>query len=96
MAIGDTIDVPTLDGTKQLKIPAGTQHGDIFRIRGQGLPDLRTGKKGDLLVQTAVEVPKRLTAEQQQIIQQLSKTEEKDDYSESKSFFERIKRHFSP
>jgi molecular chaperone DnaJ len=94
MALGDTIDVPTLDGTKQLKIPAGSQHGDIFRIRGQGLPELRGGKHGDLLVRVMVEVPKKLTAEQEELLGKFAQTEGKDTSSESASFFERLKRQF--
>ncbi len=93
MALGDTIDVPTLDGTKQLKISAGTQHGDIFRIRGQGLPELRSGRNGDLLVRVMVEIPKKLTSEQQEILQKFAQTEGKDTSSESSSFFDRLKRH---
>jgi molecular chaperone DnaJ len=94
MALGDTIDVPTLDGTKQLKITAGTQHGDIYRIRGQGLPELRGGRGGDLLVRVMVEIPKKLTAEQQELLQKFAQTEKRDSSSESASFFDKIKRHF--
>ncbi|MBL7215396.1 MAG: molecular chaperone DnaJ [Phycisphaerae bacterium] len=95
MALGGTIDVPTLEDTRQLKIPAGSQHGSIMRIRGQGLPDIRGGSKGDLLVQLIVEVPKKLSAEQERLLQEYAKTEEVDVNSESKSFFEKIKQHFN-
>lgn len=95
LVLGTTIDVPTLNGTRQLKIPAGTQHGSIFRIRGQGLPDLRSGVKGDLLVQTAVEIPRRITAEQEKLLRQYAEIEADQTGSESRSFFERIRRHFS-
>ena len=94
LALGDTIDVPTLDGTKQLKIPAGSQHGDIFRIRGHGLPELRSGRHGDLLVRVMVEVPKKLTAEQEELLHKFAQTEGKDISSDSASFFDRLKRHF--
>jgi len=94
LALGTAIDVPTLDGTRQLRIPPGTQHGGVLRIRGQGLPDLRSGHKGDLLVQVTVEIPKRLTAEQEKLLLAYAKTEENDSSTESKSFFERIKKHF--
>ena len=86
--------MPTLDGTRQLRIPPGTQHGSVLRIRGQGLPDLRYGQKGDLLVQVAVEIPKRLSTEQENLLRDYAKTEEVDVGSESKSFFDRIKQHF--
>ena len=94
MALGTAIDVPTLDGTRQLRIPPGTQHGGVLRVKGQGLPDLRSGQKGDLLVQVTVEIPKRLTAEQEKLLLAYADTEANDSGSESKSFFERIKKHF--
>ncbi len=94
LTLGTTIDVPTLNGTRQLKIPPGTQHGSIFRVRGQGLPDLRTGTKGDLLVQTAVEIPRRITPEQEHLLRQYAVIEAKQTGSESSSFYERIRRHF--
>ncbi len=94
LALGTTIDVPTLNGTRKLKIPAGTQHGSIFRIRGQGLPDMRTGGRGDLLVQTAVEIPRRLTPEQERLLRQYAELEAGQNGSESNSFFERIRKHF--
>jgi molecular chaperone DnaJ len=94
MTLGTTIDVPTLNGTRKLKIPAGTQHGSIFRIRGQGLPDMRTGGRGDLLVQTAVEIPRRLTPEQERLLRQYAEMEARQTGSESSSFFERIRKHF--
>jgi len=94
LALGTTIDVPTLNGTRKLKIPAGTQHGSIFRIRGQGLPDMRTGGRGDLLVQTAVEIPRRLTPEQERLLRQYAELEARQTGSESSSFFERIRKHF--
>lgn len=94
LSLGTTIDVPTLNGTRQLKIPPGTQHANLFRIRGQGLPDLRTGGKGDLLVQVAVEIPKHLTAEQEKLLREYAQIEEKQVNSESKTFFEKIKKHF--
>jgi molecular chaperone DnaJ len=94
LALGDTIDVPTLDRTKQLKIPAGTQHGDIFRIRGQGLPELRSGRHGDLLVRVMVEIPKKLSTEQQELLHKFAQTEGRDTSSESASFFDRLKQQF--
>jgi len=94
LALGTTIDVPTLNGTRKLKIPAGTQHGSIFRIRGQGLPDMRTGGRGDLLVQAAVEIPRRLTPEQERLLRQYAELEARQTGSESSSFFERIRKHF--
>jgi molecular chaperone DnaJ len=94
MSLGATIDVPTLDGTRKLKIAPGSQHGSLLRIRGQGLPEVRSGYKGDLLVQLAVEIPSRLSADQERLLREYAQTEEKD-VSESRTFFEKIKQHFN-
>jgi molecular chaperone DnaJ len=95
MALGAMIDVPTLETTRQLKISGGTQHGNIMRIRGEGLPDVRTGRKGDLLVQLVVEIPKKLSSEQERLLREYAQTEAVDVSSESKNFFEKIKQHFN-
>ncbi len=93
-ALGATIDVPSIDGTKQLKVPPGTQYGGIFRIKGQGLPDVRTHRIGDQLVQITIETPARLSAEQQELLRQFAKTENKRVSPQSTSFFEKLKKHF--
>jgi molecular chaperone DnaJ len=92
-ALGATIDVPTLDGTRQLKIPPGTQYGSLFRIRGQGLPDVRTGRTGDELIQVTIETPTNLNARQEELLREFAQTENKSVSPKSKSFFERLKRH---
>jgi molecular chaperone DnaJ len=92
-ALGATIDVPSLDGTRQLKVPAGTQYGSLFRIRGQGLPDVRTGRAGDELVQVTVETPTNLNARQEELLREFAQTENKTVSPKSNSFFERLKRH---
>ncbi len=91
-ALGATIDVPSLDGTRQLKVPAGAQYGSIFRIRGQGLPDVRTGRSGDELVQITVETPTNLNARQEELLREFAQTENKHVSPKSSSFFERLKR----
>ncbi len=93
-ALGATIDVPSLDGTRQLKVPAGTQYGSLFRIRGQGLPDMRSGRKGDQLVQVTVETPARLNARQEELLREFAQTENIDVSPKSQGFFEKLKRHF--
>jgi len=93
-ALGAMIDVPTLNGTKQLRIPGGTQHGSIFRIRGEGLVDLRTGRKGDELVRITVEIPRRLTSNQEKLLRAFAETEDKSVMPESKGFFEKLKKQF--
>ena len=88
------IDVPTLDGTRQLKIPKGTQYGNLFRIKGQGLTDLRTSRKGDELVRVQVEIPKKMSTNQEKILRAFVETEDKTVLPESKGFFEKLKKHF--
>jgi len=93
-ALGATIDVPSLDGTQQLKIPPGTQYGNIFRIRGRGLPDVRTHRIGDQLVQIIIETPTKLNAQQEELLREFAKTENTAVSPKSKSFFEKLKKHF--
>ena len=93
-ALGATIDVPSLNGTRGLKIPPGTQYGSIFRIREQGLPDMRTGRVGDELVQITIETPARLNAKQQELLREFAKTENKTVSPRSLSFFEKLKKYF--
>ncbi|MCJ7730214.1 MAG: molecular chaperone DnaJ [Sedimentisphaerales bacterium] len=93
-ALGAAIDVPSLNGTKSLKIPAGSQYGSIFRIKGQGLPDIRTGRTGDQLVQIAIETPTKLNEKQQELLREFAKTENKTVSPKSKSFFEKLKKSF--
>jgi molecular chaperone DnaJ len=94
-ALGTTIDVPSINGAKGLKIPPGTQYGSVFRIKGQGLPDMRTRRTGDELVQVTVETPTKLNSEQQELLRQFAKTENKRVSPRSKSFFEKLKKHLS-
>jgi molecular chaperone DnaJ len=72
--LGDTIEIPTLEGRTRLKIPAGTPSGKVFGLRGQGIRKVGSSGRGDLLVTVEVEVPKKLTADQRRIIEQLAKT----------------------
>jgi molecular chaperone DnaJ len=93
-ALGATIDVPSLNGTRALKIPPGTQYASIFRIRGQGLPDIRTGRTGDQLVQVTVETPTKLNAKQKELLSEFAKTGNKTVSPKSKNFFEKLKKYF--
>jgi len=93
-ALGTTIDVPSLDGTRGLKIPAGTQYGSVFRIKGQGLPDIRTKRTGDQLVQIAIETPAKLNAKQEELLREFAKIENKSVSPQSTRFFEKVKKYF--
>jgi molecular chaperone DnaJ len=92
--LGATIEVPSLKGPQQLKVPPGTQYGSVFRIRGQGLPDMRSGRTGDQLVQITVETPTNLSARQEELLREFAKTEDRQVSPKSQSFFEKLKRHF--
>ena len=86
--------MPSINGTKGLKVPPGTQYGSIFRIKGEGLPDVRTRRTGDQLVQVTVETPTKLNAEQQNLLREFAKTENKRVSPKSASFFEKLKQQF--
>ncbi|MBW3017200.1 molecular chaperone DnaJ [Candidatus Woesearchaeota archaeon] len=74
-ALGDEIDVPTLDGKKaKLKIPSGTQPGTVFRLKGKGIENLHSYRKGDQLVRVNVDVPKKLNKKQKDLIKELDKS----------------------
>ncbi|MGO9411288.1 MAG: DnaJ C-terminal domain-containing protein [Spirochaetia bacterium] len=72
--LGTEIRVPTLDGEVTMKVPAGTQGGSIFRLRGKGMPHLKGKGSGDQLVRVSVEIPRRLTDRQRQLIEEFEKT----------------------
>jgi molecular chaperone DnaJ len=73
-ALGDEIKVPTVDGEETLIIPAGTQSGTVFPLRGRGVPHLRRSGRGDQLVITHVAVPKKMTPEQKKLMEELART----------------------
>jgi molecular chaperone DnaJ len=77
-ALGAEVGVQTLNGNESLKIPAGTQTGTVFRVRGQGMPVLGGRGKGDLFVSVSVITPTSLTREQRKLLEQLAKIETKD------------------
>ena len=74
-ALGTVITVPTLKGEKELKIPKGTQFGDHFRFRGEGIPSLRTGQRGDQIVQVVIKTPTHLNKKQEALLRELEKIE---------------------
>ncbi len=94
-ALGAQVEVPTLKGTTHLRIPAGTQHGDVFRLSGKGLPNLQTGRKGEEVVQVLIEIPKRLSREQESLLRKFAESENRDVLPESRGFFERMKEYFT-
>jgi molecular chaperone DnaJ len=89
--LGATIEVPSLDGSQELHIPAGTQSGEVFTLKGQGMPDPRHRGRGNLLVQVIVEVPRTLTAEHEAALRHLAEIENTHVSPARKSFFGKLK-----
>ncbi len=94
-ALGGQVDVPTLEGaTTRVKIPDGTESGKQFRLKGKGMPVLRSKVTGDLFIQVDVETPKNLTSRQRQLLEDFEKESRKDTSPESHGFFARVKDFF--
>ncbi len=94
-ALGATLEVPTLAGRGELQVPPGTQSGQVFRLGGQGMPDPRRRGLGDLLVQVMIEVPKKLSKEEDVLLRQLAELEHKHVAPERKGFFDKLKEYFT-
>lgn len=91
-ALGAEIDVKTLDGEEKLKIPAGTQTGTVFRLKGQGMPNLGGRGKGDLFVAVTLVTPKNLTKEQRKLLEQLAEIEDTEFHDQS--FIDKVRNIF--
>ena len=94
-ALGAEIEVPTLDGPDKLKIPRGTQSGEVFKLTGRGLPNTQGGLTGDLLVQTFIETPKKISAEQEELLRKLAELEHTEVLPERKNFLQRLTDYFA-
>jgi molecular chaperone DnaJ len=92
--LGTTVQLTTLDGPHELDVPSGTQHGAQFRIRGFGVPRLRGGRRGDLVLEAHVEVPTRLTAEEADVLVQFAALRGEAVTSPHDGLFSRIKSAF--
>jgi molecular chaperone DnaJ len=92
--LGGEVPVPTLEGRATLKVPAATQSGQIFKLRGKGIVHVNGRERGDLLVRVIVEVPTRLNAEQRAKLQEFAELCGDDNTPLRKSFFERAKEFF--
>jgi molecular chaperone DnaJ len=91
-ALGGEVSVPTLNGNVKMKIPAGTQSGRIFRLRGKGMPDLHSMARGDELLRVMIQVPENLTTEQKRILVEYARAS-REEVDEG-SFGDKIKRAF--
>lgn len=94
-ALGADITVPTLEGKVSYKVPAGTQPGTTFRLKGKGVKNLRTDKMGDLYVKVNLEVPTKLNHKQKKAIEEMGKTVTEDCYQKKSGFAEKLKDLFS-
>jgi molecular chaperone DnaJ len=103
VALGGEVEVPTLDGQETIKVPEGTQTGTTLRLRGKGMPDVNGRGRGDLFATVQVRTPKKLTKEQRQLIEQLTKVlpaeqfeprPRHDDSQDERNLFDRVKDMF--
>lgn len=90
-ALGDDITVPTIDGKVSYKVPSGTQPGTVFRLKGKGMRNVRTGKMGDMYVKVTLEVPTKLNSKQKKAVEEMGKVVGTDCYQKKTGFAEKMK-----
>ncbi len=90
-ALGARVEVPTLDGSEVLKIPAGTQPGETFKLKGKGLPDLSGRRRGDLFVRAQVKTPEALSREQRNLLAELARLRGEDIESVDQSVIQKVR-----
>jgi molecular chaperone DnaJ len=90
LAVGAHVDVTTLEGREKVAVKAGTQSGEHLRIRGRGLPNVHDGRRGDLVVAVEVEVPKKLTSRQRELLAEFRTIEAQNPSPKRKSFLDRL------
>ena len=88
--LGDNIEISTLDGKKTLKIPKGTQYGDTFRFKGQGIPSLRNKKRGDQIIQVTIKTPSKLSKKQIKLLKEFNKLDSNKISNRLKNLFKKI------
>lgn len=94
--LGDEVEIPTIDGkTAKLKIPAGTQTGTTFKLKNEGLPHIRWDTKGNLYVKVQVVVPKQLSAQQKELLEEFAKISGEEISQVKHGFFDKVKESFS-
>lgn len=93
-ALGAEVTVPTLDGRVSYQVHEGTQPGDVFKLRGKGIPNLNGRGRGDQFVRVTIEVPKNLSAKQKELLQEFDKSAEEKNYQKRKGFFDKIRDMF--
>ena len=94
-ALGGSVEVPCIDGDKsKVKIPEATQTGQQFRLRGKGMPVLRSSQVGDMYIQVVVETPQNLTRRQRDLLMEFEELSSTENHPESHGFFSRAKEFF--
>ncbi len=91
-ALGATLEVPTLDGPTSVELPAGTQPGEVITMRGEGMPSLRRGRRGDLRIVVNVVVPRRLKPEQRELLEAFDESLGEDNLRSQESMFAKLRR----
>lgn len=94
LALGAELDIPTLEGKTSVKIPSGTQSGAVFRLKGKGVPNLNGYDRGDQLVRVHVEVPRKLSAKQRDLLEEFAREGGEEVSPLSKGFFDKVKEMF--
>jgi molecular chaperone DnaJ len=95
-ALGADLEVPTLAGKEPMQITRGTQAGDLYRLKGRGLPDIEGFGRGDLLVQVVVEVPKKLTPRQEELLREFDQADRKGAMPQREGFLEKLAASLRP
>ncbi len=93
-SLGATISVPTMEGNQDIDIPAGTQNGQMFRIKGGGVAQLRGSRRGDQIVTVEVKIPSKLSSQQKELLEQLKDTLAEEKLESEAGFFDRFKNTF--
>lgn len=90
-ALGIAVEIPTLEGVELLKIPAGTQPGEVFRIKGKGIKSLHSYRKGDLFVKVKVKIPDNLTKKQKELLKQFAESKGENSESTNRGIMSKVK-----
>jgi len=94
LALGAEVEVPTLEDKAKVKIPSGTQTGAVFRLKGKGIPDLQGYGRGDELVRVHVDVPRKLSARQRELLQEYARNGGEEVSPVNKGFLDRVREMF--
>lgn len=92
--LGDDVTVPTIDGKVKYTVPAGTQSGTVFRLKGKGIKKIHRADRGDHYVKVSVEIPKNLNRDQEKLLREFDKSMEQKNYITRQSFFDKLKEKF--